>query len=156
MCPAPSMVANVNGPALRVTPALLPSTFQSRSGCATNSSCPVHSSPSVIFSLPTCQRSRSARNARRGRTETHPVADPVVRTDVDEHADTPLEKRAEVELRREHHVHRCVEAHADVLVAGGEVCGEQRVDANRLPDVRAVEEGIDFPMKAWVSDRAAI
>ena len=75
----------------------------------------------------------------------HPVADPVVRADIYEHADAALEERADVELGREHHVHRRAEAQADLGAAGREVGRQRRVDADRLADVGAVEEGVDLP-----------
>ena len=46
ICPAPRTVAKVNGPAVLTSPALCPSTLQSRKLCDLYSSAPVHSSAS--------------------------------------------------------------------------------------------------------------
>lgn len=156
MCPAPWMVAKVNGPALRVTPAALPSTSQSRSGCAAKALWPVHSRLSVICSFPTCTHNgTSEKAARRGTPAraTHPVADPVVLADVDEHVHAALEQRGDVQLRGEELVHRLVEAPPDVVAARREVARERRVDAERLADVGAVEERADLPIYAhgWLA-----
>lgn len=55
-CPPSKMVVNVRTPAVRVSPASLPSTFQGLKGVLTNSSCPVHSSDLVMRSMPICTR----------------------------------------------------------------------------------------------------
>lgn len=54
-------------------------------------------------------------------SETYPVTDPVVLADEDEHADTALEERSDVELGGEHHVPRLEEVVAHFNAAGREV-----------------------------------
>ena len=79
-------------------------------------------------------------SSRRTEQTTYPVADPVVRTDVDEHAHAPLQECTDIQLSGEHLVKVQVELAVDVHVAGREVRSQRRVDTDRLADVGAVEE----------------
>lgn len=80
-----------------------------------------------------------------GRTSvTHPVARPVVRADVYEHAHAALEQCADVQLGGEDVIELRLEARVDLHAAHREVAA-RGVDADRLADVRAIEEGRHFP-----------
>ena len=117
----------------------------------------VHSSPSVIASLPICDtgihgqlRHHSfawiQRDVAEGRSrKTYPVADVIGRADVDESADAALEQRGDVIVRREgEHVEVRVEGLVDGMRAPVErVLTNGRVDADERLDVLLVEEVAD-------------
>ena len=60
----------------------------------------------------------------------HPVAAPVVHTDVDKRTDATLEERSNVVLRREEHVVRLHEVQANLLAARREAACDGWVDAD--------------------------
>ena len=82
------------------------------------------------------------------RGATHPVADVVRRTDVDERPDAALEEGAEEVLRGEAPV---VEVRAERGVDGGRAVGEVaargRIDTKQFLCVRRAEEGSDIPAR---------
>ena len=98
-------------------------------------------------SFPTCAYVPLSQIQGYGQKGAHPVADPVVRADVDERTHPALEQRGDVELRREHLVVRCRERRADVVAAAAEVRGQGRVHADPLAHVGPVEVRADRPVR---------
>lgn len=119
MCPAPATVANVKGPALRVTPATLPSTVQSRNGFELNASCPVHSSANDIRSFPTWEVRHPSVGFRVAlkNMRAYPVTYPVIRSDIQKSPNTSFEQRGNVELCGEGEIHCCLECIANFIRA---------------------------------------
>ena len=73
-------------------------------------------------------------------SSTHPVTNPIIVANIDEHPNATLEQRADVVPRRHMvRVLRELKALADVCVAGGEVGGDGGVDAELLADLELGE-----------------
>lgn len=77
----------------------------------------------------------------------YPVADPIIRTDINERAYTTLQEGCNIILCREHPVHGKLECVVHIVVAGGEIRCDRRINTYCLSDVLAIEEGADISVK---------
>ena len=75
---------------------------------------------------------------------THPVADPVVRTNEDEDTDTAFQKSAEVVLGRELMVEVGIVGELDSRIVDEELFGYRRIYPNFLPNLRFTEVVVDM------------
>ena len=102
--PAPAIVAYVRPPPLRTKPETSPlATDHTLSGLLRNSSCRLHSRASVMRSFPIYEPSLSALSLllKSLPGKTHPVADVVRCTHIDEYSDPPFKESGDVVLCRE-------------------------------------------------------
>ena len=74
----------------------------------------------------------------------YPIANPIVRANVDQCLDAAFEEGSDVEICREYTIQCGAETHGDFHTAARKVAAQRWVDTNCLADIGAVEETSDF------------